>query len=69
MNALISAKTTVFGLITGAILILGEIQAIVDDDPETNPRIEVILAGLATAGLGVSARDANKSSQDHKIRP
>lgn len=64
----VSWKTTVLGIIAGLPIILGEIKAVLDDDPDTNFRIENITAALAIMGIGAAARDGDKSSQDHKVR-
>lgn len=67
-NAGVSWKTSVLGIIGGLMLLLPQIGAVLDDDPETNPDWQEITAGLALMGIGVSARDGDKSSQDVGVR-
>jgi hypothetical protein len=44
-------------------MLLGQAQAALDGDPETQPNVEVVLAALATMGIGVAARDNGVSSE------
>ena len=67
-TATASWKTTVLGIIAGAMLLLPQVKAVLDDDSSTNASPEAVMAALAAMGLGVAARDGNKSSQDHEIR-
>jgi len=63
-----SWKTSAAGIVAGVMLLLTQAQSALDDDPATNISIEVVVSALAMMGLGVSARDGDKSSQDHEIR-
>ncbi len=63
-----SWQTTTLGIITGLMIILPQLQAVLDSDAATNPSWEMILAGLGAMGVGVVARDNNKSSQDVGVR-
>ena len=63
-----SWKTTVMGVIAGLMILLGQLKSVIDDDPETQPNVEQVLLALGMMGLGVAARDGDKSSQDHGIR-
>lgn len=60
-----SWKTTVFAFVAASPIILAEILAAVNGQ-EVN--LERIIAAAGILGLGVVARDGNKSSQDHQIR-
>ncbi len=55
--------TTLSGIVTMLALLLPEIQSILDDDPTTNPNMQMIMAAFGVGGLGVAARDGNKSSK------
>lgn len=63
-----SWRTTILGIIAGLTILLSQAKAILDDDPNTQPNVEEIIAALGIMGLGVVARDGNKSSQDHGLR-
>lgn len=63
-----SWKTTTLGIVTGLMILLPQLQAVLDTDPATNPSWEMILAGLGAMGIGVAARDNGKSSQDVGVR-
>lgn len=58
-----SWRTTVLGIIAGLMLLLPQIGAVVDDDPQTNPQWEQIIAALSAMGIGVSARDNKVASE------
>ena len=61
-----SWKTTVLGLVTGLIVVLGAVQAWVDGDPATvpdgNAAIQA-LVGIAIIVWGWVSRDADTSSK------
>lgn len=58
-----SWKTTLAGWLAGLAMIFGQVGAALDDDPETQPSIEIIIAGLAFIGGGTLARDNSVSSE------
>lgn len=58
-----SWKTTVLGVIAGLSLILPQIAAALDSDPATVFSLEAVIAGLGAMGIGIAARDNNKSSE------
>lgn len=69
MNSVLKSwKTTLLAVIAALPILLHEVKAVLDDDPETNFRIENIVAALGIMGVGAAARDGNKSSQDMGIR-
>ncbi|MEM9372409.1 MAG: hypothetical protein AAGA55_02095 [Planctomycetota bacterium] len=67
-NAAVSWKTTALGIIGGFMLLLPQLSAVLDDDPETNPDWQQVTAAFAMFGIGTVARDGDKSSQDVGVR-
>jgi|TARA_R110000744_G_C19017376_1_gene523761 hypothetical protein len=69
MGALLKAvmansNTTVAGIATIVVAVVAVILAYADGDPETMPNWDVAIAAI-TAGIGLlSARDADKSTED-----
>ena len=61
---MMSWKTTVVGWATGTGIVLAQIVALLDDDPDTVFNYALLLAGLAAIGLGTLSRDNDKSSED-----
>jgi hypothetical protein len=59
-----SWKTTVLGFLGGLMMVVPQIQAMFDDDPETVFVKSVFMAGLAMMGFGIAAKDGDKSSED-----
>ena len=69
INGLIkSPKTTAFGIVTGLIMILTQAGYFLDTDPETIVNWNIVVEGLAFMGIGVFARDHDKSSEDAGIK-
>ena len=64
MQELKSWKTTALGIISGLLVILPQIQNLLDGDPETVFSETVVMTGLALMGLGISAKDGDKSTED-----
>lgn len=64
-----SWRTTTLGIIAFIAMLLAGVTALLDDDPETNPDWDGILATGAVALALVTARDNKVSSQDVGIRP
>ena len=58
-----SWKTTVLGIIAGISLILVQLTNLLDDNPETMFQLSQVFAGLAALGIGIFARDNNKTSE------
>lgn len=62
-------KTTLLGIGTIGVSLFGALVALVDGDPATTVNVEVTVAQIML-GLGmITARDADKSSQDSGVRP
>ncbi len=59
-----SWKTTLIGILTGAGILVVQLIAVLDSDPETTWSIAQFSAGLAAMGIGWFARDNDKSSED-----
>ena len=59
-----SWKTTLIGWLTGSAMIIPQLIAIIDSDPETVFSLPVLLAGLAAIGIGTAAKDGDKSTED-----
>lgn len=57
-----SWKTTIMGIITGLMMILPQLKAAIDSNPETVFNLDLVLAGLTAMGIGWFARDNNRSS-------
>lgn len=64
--ATVSWKTTVLGVLAAIIMLADEARAVLDGDPETQPNVENLVAALALLGIGVAARDADKTSEQHQ---
>ena len=64
MQDLKSWKTTVAGLVGGLMLILPQLMAVLDDDPETVFVKTTFMTGLAMMGVGIAAKDGDKSTED-----
>lgn len=68
MNKLIadikSWKTTIVGFLVGIIICATQLIAALDTDPETVFEFSIFMAGLGTMGIGVFARDGDKTSKD-----
>lgn len=59
-----SWKTTALGFLGGLALIIPELQALIDGDPATVFNKAALMAGLAMLGIGVNAKDGDKSSKE-----
>lgn len=59
-----SWKTTIIGFLAGIIICATQIVAILDSDPATVFELSIFLAGLAAMGIGVFAKDGDKSTED-----
>ena len=58
-----SWRTTLSGVFAGIVLLLGQAQTLLDDDPKTNPEYTVIMAAFGMISLGWNARDENVTSE------
>ena len=58
-----SWKTTASGFIAGLMMIFGQFQSVFDNDPKTNPSVEVVGAALGLMGIGFFARDNKVTSE------
>jgi hypothetical protein len=58
-----SWKSTALGIIAGLMIMLPQIGAVLDDDSETNPDYQQILAALSLMGVGIVARDNGVTSE------
>ena len=63
-----SWKTTLAGLVAGLAILFGEANKALDDDPNTNPSVELILVGLGAMGIGFSARDNDVTSEQAGVK-
>ena len=58
-----SWRTTFSGFISGSIMLLGQVQALIDSDPTTNPDYSIIAAAIGMILLGLNARDEHVTSK------
>lgn len=56
-------RTTAIGFLTGLGIIVPQLINMLDSDPETVFQLPIFLAGLAAMGIGVAAKDGDKSSK------
>ena len=59
-----SWKTTLLGVVAGLMLLLPQVKAVLDDDPKTVIDYNIVVAALGTMGIGVAAKDGDKTSED-----
>ena len=59
-----SWKTTALGFISGLLIILPQIQNLLDGDPETVFSETICMTGIALMGLGITAKDGDKTSKE-----
>lgn len=59
-----SWKTTIIGFLTGLMLAAPQIINLLDNNPETLFSFEIFIAALGAMGLGVFAKDGDKSSKE-----
>jgi len=62
-----SWKTTVCGIATGIGLLIPQIIAVLDSDPETAFDVKMIVAALGAMGVGFFSRDKDVSSKSSGI--
>lgn len=63
-----SWRTTLSGVFTGIVLLLGQALTLLDNDPKTNPEYTVIMAACGMISLGLSARDENVTSEQAGLK-
>ncbi len=61
-----SVKTTVLGIALGLGIVAPQIVALLDGDDTTIFSIKIFLGGLAAMGIGIAAKDGDKSTEDVK---
>lgn len=59
-----NVKTTTLGICAGLMILVPQVKALVDDDPNTNVSYEQVVAGLGLMGVGIAAKDGDKTSED-----
>lgn len=60
-----SWKTTAIGVVTGIVMLGSAFLAQTDDNPDNDPDwLTVVPLALSAMGIGVFARDNNRSSED-----
>ena len=59
-----SWKTTVVGFLTGLLLAVPQIINLIDSDPETLFDMKILIAALGAMGIGVFAKDGDKTSKE-----
>lgn len=58
-----SWRTTLSGVFSGLVLLLGQVQTLLDDDAKTNPEYTVIMAAVGMISMGWNARDEQVTSE------
>jgi len=58
-----SWRTTALGIVSGIVMMLQQVQAVLDTDPNTSFSYETFIAGLALLGLGAFSRDNKVTSE------
>jgi len=59
-----SWKTTIVGFLTGMVMLVSQVINLLDEDPETVFKLEIFLAALAAMGIGLFAKDGDKTSKE-----
>ena len=55
--------TTIFGIAQFVVVIATQVVALTDGDPSTGISLEALMASAAVLGIGINARDNNKTSE------
>lgn len=63
-----SWRTTLSGVFAGIVLLLGQAQTLLDDDPKTVPEYTVIMAAIGMISLGWNARDEHVTSEQAGLK-
>jgi len=61
-------RTTILGILGGIAICVPQLINLLDSDPATVFQLSIFLAGLAAMGVGVAAKDGDKSSEDVGIK-
>jgi len=61
-----SWRTTTIGFLGGVDILINELVAVLDTNPETNMSLEAIGVAFAAMGIGYFARDRGVSSEQEK---
>lgn len=61
-------RTTIVGIMTGLMLAAPQIINLLDNDPATIFDLNFLLAALGAMGIGVFAKDGDKSSKELGIK-
>lgn len=67
MKSKSSNKTTISGIMVAVMAIMDQCQALLDNDPLTNPDFNIVCAALAAAYGLIKSRDHDVSSKDAGI--
>jgi len=59
-----SWKTTIIGFLTGLILAASQVINLLDNDPETLFDLKILIAAFGAMGIGVFAKDGDKTSKE-----
>ena len=59
-----SWKTTLLGILGGLLVIIPQVIAVLDGNDATEFSLKAVIAGLALMGLGIAAKDGDKSTED-----
>jgi hypothetical protein len=63
-----SWRTTLSGVFAGIVLLLGQAQTLLDDNPKTNPEYTVVMAAFGMISLGWNARDEEVTSEQAGVK-
>lgn len=58
-----SWKTTLGGILGFLSIVLGQVQYLLDDDPETTMNVSIIASAFAVLWMGLVSRDNNVTSR------
>ena len=59
-----SWKTSLIGLLGALVILIPQLLAVIDGNPATILSLKAVLTGLAMLGIGVAAKDGDKSTED-----
>lgn len=64
MNSILrNPRTTLVALLGAIIILLNQLVAVVDSDPETVFSLDAVINALAILGIGLFSRDSNVTSE------
>lgn len=64
MNSILrNPRTTLVALLGAIVILLNQLVAVVDSDPETVFSLDAVINALAVLGIGLFARDSNVTSE------